>query len=268
MGVRAVYFWLEKDGSTADEWEDGFDGTEGDPATNPRFAVADGATEAYDSLRWVAQVVESFVGRTATGAFDAPSIRPDTMRQWFEAMQQRWVDKGPVEFANLFEERKFHEDGSFATLLGCELTGLDGPAPRWDAVALGDTVLFHVRDCRLYKHFPDLSVEDFGLSPDGVHTKPEALDQMMEQLTFDSGDIRVGDRLYLATDAFAHWMLGRVRRDERELWTTLGRLDHDQEFARLVTQHRAAGEMHNDDVTLARLQVVGPGDPEHLVVCL
>jgi hypothetical protein len=131
-------------------------------------------------------------------------------------------------------------------------------------VSLGDTVLFHVRDHRLLTHFPPIGVDEFGLTPDGVHTKPDALDHMMRRLAFAQGQLRQADTLYLATDAFAHWML---RNDGPALWSMLGGLDHDGVFARLVADQRAAGALHNDDVTLLRVRLVAE-PPIQLVVAL
>src|SRR5205814_2286999 len=104
---------------------------------------------------------------------------------------------------------KFRE-GSFATFLGVELTGMGTHAPHWQAVALGDTVLFHVRAGRLLGHFPAIGVDEFGLVPDGVHTDPGVMDRMSGRLLFGAGELADGDVLYAATDAFAHWMLGRA----------------------------------------------------------
>ena len=195
MQVRSVLFGLEKAGNAAKEWEDGAGAFDGDPAAgrNPRFIVVDGATEAYDSLRWVDHLVTSFIGDSSSRKSQMPSLDAESMQRWFELMQERWVAEAPAAFANIFEERKFAQAGSFATLLGCELTGLDGPNPSWDAVALGDTVLFHVRDRRLVAQFPRLGADDFGLSPDGVHTQPAALEQMRRQLTFAHGSLVEGD---------------------------------------------------------------------------
>ena len=69
-------------------------------------------------------------------------------RKLFARMQDRWAAEAPA-FGSIIEERKFAEVGSFATMLGFEIRGLDGPEPSWRAVALGDTVLFHVRAARL-----------------------------------------------------------------------------------------------------------------------
>lgn len=252
--ARLTTFSVPKDGSTAHEWEDcaagRVDGT-------PRFMVVDGATEAYDALRWVDQLVTSFV-------LDAPALRDVEMRRWFAAMQERWVEQAPATFANLFEERKFHQDGSFATMLGCELSGMDGPTPWWEAVALGDTVLFHVREGRLVAHFPPLAPDDFGLAPDGVHTSPASLDSMMSRLRYRRGPVGPGDVLFIATDAMAHWMLSSA---DPRLFGILGDLDHPDVFAALVADRRASGALRNDDVTLMRIRLTAD-EPAFLVVCV
>ncbi len=264
--VQAVVFHLPKAGSTAEEWEDGAGHDPGDPAAgrNARCIVVDGATEAYDSIRWVGQLVDSFLGIDCANG--APELTDGGMDQWFGLMQQQWVQNAPVEFGSIFEERKFREDGSFATLLGCEIAGLDGRRPRWTAVALGDTVLFHVRGSRVLKQFPALSPEDFGLNPDGVFTQPSQRERMRARLAHADGALAVGDRLFVATDAFAEWMVRSDRLDAARLWPMLDRLDHPVLFRRLVAEHRQTGDMKNDDVTLLRLSITEFG-PDLLGVC-
>ncbi len=254
MYAHSVSFQRQKKGNSAREWEDGAGHSE------TRFVVVDGATEAYDSLRWVEQLVSSFV-------HNGPPITPDAFTGWFEAMQRQWVAEAPTRFASVIEEYKFRTDGSFATFVGGTLSGLDGPQPRWEAAALGDTVLFHVRAGRLLSHFPALSVDDFGLVPDGVDTRPGALRQMLARLTFGSGQLLAGDLLFVATDAFAHWMLQQVAADQDTLWRTLAELDHDVTFTDLVADQRSGGLLRNDDVTLLRVRL-SDTPPSRLVVCL
>jgi hypothetical protein len=260
-----VTFWVEKDGSAPQEWEDGAAGDLGDEQAgrNPRFVVADGATEAYDSIRWVEHLVTSFIDHDGA----APELAPASMLRWFTTVQQAWVAAAPPEFASIFEERKFAE-GSFATLLGCELEDLGGPTPSWRAVALGDVVLFHVRRRRLLVEFPPLGVGDFGLDPDGVHTGPAALPLMMRRISFAQHDLRAGDQLFLATDALAEWIV-RAREDQGDdrVWGFLSRIGHPDAFARFVADSRAARVMRNDDVTLMRVLVSGSA-PDRVVVCL
>ena len=260
-----VTFWVEKDGSAPHEWEDGAAGDPGDERSgrDPRFVVADGATEAYDSVRWVEHLVTLFVDHDGA----APELAPAAMLRWFAAVQQVWVAAAPPAFASIFEERKFAQ-GSFATLLGCELGGLDGPAPSWRGVALGDAVLFHVRRRRLLVQFPPLGAGEFGLDPDGVHTDPAALPLMMKRIRFAEHQLQAGDHLFLVTDALAEWIV-RARADQGDdrVWGFLSRIGHPDTFARFVADTRAARGMRNDDVTLMRV-LVAESVPDHVVVCL
>lgn len=261
MKARSVVFSLPKRGNTEQEWEDGAAGSPRISGTgsNPRYIVVDGATEAYDSVRWVDHLVSSFVGA------EAPELSRESMRQWFILMQQLWEAKAPAR-TSYIEERAFAQ-GSFATLLGCELTGLAGPCPTWHAVALGDTVIFHVRDGRLLTHFPKLAADDFGLNPDGVHTNPAHLENMLHNLDFARGELIPGDLLFLSTDAFAQWIVRFMQHDSQKVWDVLGRIDHPLSFERLVNDQRDVGEMKNDDVTLLRVHLVANA-PTFLVTCL
>ncbi len=250
--ARSTCFALEKQGSTALEWEDAAAFHDGDPAAGvaPHYVVVDGATEAYDAIRWVEHLVGSFV------AEPGPALTPDGLGAWFEQVQRLWVAQAPTRFATVIEQHKFDTEGSFATFLGCRLTGLDGPRPRWEAAALGDTVLFHVRAGRLLTHFPPIGVDEFGLSPDGIGTHPADLGAMVRGLDLAAGEVQAGDVLFIATDALAAWLLARAANDEATLWPVLVGLAHDATFAALVADQRAAGRLHNDDVTLLRVRLV------------
>jgi hypothetical protein len=265
MQIQMVTFSEPKAGNAPGEWQDGACGGEipGGPA---RFIVLDGATGAYDTLRWVDQLVTSFMGP------DPPGLEPAAMRAWFASMQDRWAADVPA-FESVIEERKFAEVGSFATMLGLEIRGLDGPEPSWRAVALGDTVLFHVRAARLLSAFPPLGPDDFGSMPDGVHTLRSSLDRMTGRLRFGSGVLEAGDFLFAATDAMAQWILRAIahsEQDERQVWDAVGGLAHPAVFARFVADQRAeadgAKRMKNDDVTLMRLRMLA-GHPEFLLAC-
>jgi hypothetical protein len=269
--IQMVTFSAAKDGNAPAEWQDGASGgvvANGTGApSRARFVVLDGATTAYDPVRWVDQLVRSFAPQ-ADGA-QGPRLEPASMRAWFAEMQHRWA-QDVRDFDSIIEERKFAEVGSFATLLGFEIYGLDGPEPYWRAVALGDTVLFHVRANRLIATFPPLGPEDFGTLPDGVHTSPASLDKMTEHLLLGGGVLETGDFLFAATDAMSQWILRTIQRGEAKVWDTLTTLAHPDVFARLVADQRkeqdGSKRMKNDDVTLMRLRMLD-SQPAYLLAC-
>jgi hypothetical protein len=271
MQIQMVTFSEAKEGNAPAEWQDGASGgVVGDGTAAPRrarFVVLDGATGAYDAVRWVDQLVRSFAPQ-ARGA-EGPRLERAAMRAWFAEMQDRWA-ADVRDFDSIIEERKFAEVGSFATLLGIEIDSLDGPEPYWRAVALGDTVLFHVRAGRMIATFPPMGPDDFGTLPDGVHTARASLDRMTERLLTGGGVLAAGDVLFAATDAMAQWILRTVARDEVKVWGTLTTLAHPDVFARLVQDQRreqnSATRMKNDDVTLMRLRMLAD-QPAFLLAC-
>jgi hypothetical protein len=148
---------------------------------------------------------------------------------------------------------------------------LDGPKPFWQAVALGDTVLFHVRAGRLLTTFPPLGPDDFGSHPNGVHTLRSRLEKMSDNLLITGGALATDDFLFAATDAMAHWIIRAVAREDDKVWAVLSTLAHPAVFARLVDDQRKtenrAGRMRNDDVTLMRLRLLAD-QPSFLMACL
>lgn len=258
--ARTVIYFAQKHGNAEAEWEDGGAAAPADPASGrgPRLAVADGATSGFGSARWAQQLVAGFVGADGDAP---PELGHGSLRSWFETMQARWGADPRLAGATDLQKLKHAQVGSFATFLGCELT--DG-GRRWTAVALGDTVLFHVRADRLVGQFPRMAAADFGFNPDGVSTRPEALPDMVGRVLLAQGDLAVGDVLYLATDALAQWM---IEADHATLWPTLAGLSHPDTFHALVTDRRRGGELHNDDVTLLRAHI-SSSQPSDLVVCL
>jgi hypothetical protein len=91
----------------------------------------------------------------------------------------------------------------------------------------------------------------------------------MRQLKLKTGsaDLEPGDRLFLATDALADWIVRAIRRDGQELvWTLLSRIAHPATFSQFVADRRAERSLKNDDVTLMRVDVTD-ADPAHVLVC-
>ena len=271
MQIQMVTFSEPKAGYEADEWQDGACGgvisDPRGPASRARFIVLDGASTTYDPVRWVDQLVTSFI--PAPGAPVGPRLEPASMRAWFAQMQDRWDKAGPRS-NDPIDQQMYRDVGSMATLVAFEIVGLDGPEPYWQGVALGDTVLFHVRDDRLVAHFPPLGPDDFGTNPDGVRTDRDSLDRMTERLLVSGGVLADGDLIFAATDAMAHWLVRAIRREEQQVWRTMAGLAHPEVFARFVADQRkeidAAKRLKNDDVTLLRLRITAD-QPSFLLAC-
>lgn len=265
MRVQIVIFSAPKDGNAPEEWEDGAFGASADgrDPRRARFVVVDGATEAYDVRRWRDLLVSSFMGSDKDRSAGQPGLDRDAMRAWFASVQDRWSAEAPAP-ADYIEQRKLQQSGSFATLLGCEINGLDGEAPAWRAVALGDTVLFHVRDGELIATFPDLAPGDFNTTPEVVHTMRASLDRMTSRLLFSDGTLAPGDVLFAATDALAQYIVVNAR--HKRLWPALASLCHPADFVRLIDDARWARLMTNDDVTLLRASVVVK-QPSVVAIC-
>jgi hypothetical protein len=282
MQVQIVVFSAPKEGYEPAEWEDGAaagafgaapfgargEAGGGDPP-RVRFAVADGATESYDTQRWVSQLVGSFMASSRPegppGAGRGPELEPASLAAWLTAMQRQWQAAAPAA-GDYIEQVKMRR-GTLATFVGGQISGLDTPAPAWTAFALGDSVLFHVRDGRLLDQVPPLGSADFGSAPDGISTLTERLDSMNEQAQFRQGRLAPGDMIFAATDAFAQWMIACLERGEPALWPLLGGLVHPAAFTTLVAAHRRSKAMKDDDVTLLRIRALA-GPPTSVVVCL
>jgi len=122
MQIQVVTFSETKDGNAPDEWQDGASGgVAGDATGMARFIVVDGATGSFDPVRWVDQLVTSFVPPPGPRGADhagprPPGLEPAAMRAWFAQMQDQWAADVPA-FDSIIEERKFREVGSFATFL-------------------------------------------------------------------------------------------------------------------------------------------------------
>jgi hypothetical protein len=255
MYAEIVGFATPKAGSSAAEWEDAARFQERWGKGSARVAVVDGATEAFDVARWARQLVEGFIP-DVTSDVPAPTIDRESMVRWMADMQTHWDERAPTEFATYIEAEKFRRHGAYATLVGFQLDGLHQPGGSlsWEAVAVGDSVLFQVRDGREIARFPDLGPDDFGTTPDLISTKPSALDNMASYLQFATGQARPDDVFLLATDALAQWTTRLVRDGRTCVWPVLSGIDADGLVA-LVDDQRATGELQDDDVTLVRVRV-------------
>jgi hypothetical protein len=205
-----------------------------------RFAIADGAAESAYSGLWARLLVDEFVA-------GGPN-QPD-WPAWIAPLQQRWAEAvrlppGGEPLPWYLEDR--YNQGAFATFLGVTVNGAG-----WEALAVGDSCLFQMRQGELRLAFPLTQSGQFDNSPwlIGSRTSTEVVPVQHGVRVAD--DYQLGDYLLLMTDALSRWFLARTeagKKPWRDLEALLDREDHH--FAEWVERLRAAKKLRNDDTTL------------------
>jgi hypothetical protein len=226
---------VPRQGHSALEYEDA-------SATNValgRCAVADGATESAFAGLWARLLVEEFVH---TAAAD-----PWTWADWLPAIQTRWeteVGQQPLPWYGEIQRQQ----GAFATFLGVSVQ-----PSRWQALAVGDSCVFHIHQGLLRCAFPVTRAVDFNDAPWLVGSRGFSPVMMALREQRWEGDFADGDRLWLMTDALAQWFMQLAETGQRpwELLEPLLQLpDAPERFGNWIASLRAARQIRNDDVTL------------------
>jgi hypothetical protein len=252
LRVTATAHRLQKDGNRPEEYEDAFAVNAG----NSRLALADGASDSYDSGRWARLLVDAFIDVPPPAAVDG-------LRTWLAEPARSWL--AGLDYAALpWNQQAKARLGAHSTFLGVELelaeTGAvswGAPCGAWRAIAIGDSCLFHVRAGALLTAFPLACAAAFGGSPALVATNPAYRGASIERLATAQGELRLGDTLILATDALAQSFLRRQEQGEapwRHLLT-------GGPFPAFITAQRALRRLRNDDVTLLIAHVTADGEP-------
>lgn len=206
-----------------------------------RFALADGATEGSFSKEWAEIVVQGF----ETLAFDPFSLAATVAslaEDWLRAVRHKTLPWYAAEKLSA---------GAFATFVGL---GIDVQNGMFQAIGIGDTVLFNIRKDQLINSFPITDPTEFDNTPSLISTKPEYTAQPPGGGSYLSGDIQPGDTLLLATDALAQFiLLQALKNGKPKIWKHLQKLlytgDEDA-FKAWVEARRRKNQMKNDDTTL------------------
>ena len=208
---------------------------------NCRFAVADGATEAFDARNWAQRLAENWVRSDS-------ALTPDTFHDWVAnegiALHATWNQLTLPWYA---EEKA--RKGSFAAFVGVELD-LGSEAPSWKAIALGDACLLHCRDGALIKSLPVSESASFNSAPLLVASDPALYKTSAGSVVVDSGRCQNNDVLFLLSDAAAAWYLERF---EQNNFTDV--LRDNPEAANFFENERLAGRIRNDDIAVIRLEI-------------
>jgi Protein phosphatase 2C len=260
-------FWVPKRGSSLSEYEDAFwvspDGS-GNGEIRQRaltVAVADGASESLLAGRWARRLTAVF------GSAVNAACGEDKFAAAYSQAALGW-DEEVLEYTLQREERgapiQWYEEpglakGAYATILVVEFRDAqEEHHPMWKAAAVGDSCLFQVRDEALYASFPVDDPTAFSYQPSLLPSRGVEGDTLYRHIELKQSDWERGDSFYLATDALAAWFLRAVDTGHRpwEPLRDLDTLDAELDFAEWVDRQRDLGEMHNDDTTLVRIDMI------------
>ncbi len=175
---------------------------------------------------------------------------------WIAPLRERWLQEvgaGPFPW---YTESKI-EQGAFSTFLGLTLTQTDAggeAAVVWNAVAVGDSCVFQVRDDRCICKFPVERHEDFDNAP-GLVCSRFRMDEHSLERTIIGNACVPGDTLYLMTDALAAWFLkceaeGATPWGDVPPFSELSVEEQTEPFEAWIERLRETHDFRNDDVTL------------------
>lgn len=239
------HFFQTKSGNADAEYEDAFWPRRPTRSCEQvRLAVADGAAEASFSREWARLLVGAYGRHGPESLLNAQSLAH---------LRLRWLRLVTRKELPWFAAQK-RESGAFAAIAG--LTFRSGGS--WDAFALGDCCIFHVRGQKLLRSFPLTRSEQFT-------TRPRLLSSLDGAAPVDpataAGDWSAGDAFHLVSDALACWCLAELECGKAPL--LLFQFDRSS-FAATIQRARAAAkprQMRNDDVTCVSC-AIGATEPE------
>ncbi len=182
---RSRSFSVPKGGNREDENEDKLIA---DDALG-RYAIADGATEGAYSGAWAAQLVKRYVEHPFTPLDDSS----ESLQEWLPPFSQPPRDVEHVHDSVPWYLERALERGSFATLLGVAFRETAEPQAgmAWDAMSVGDSCLFQVKQGLFLASFPLSSAHDFHDAPLLISTVAAANAGLVESLSRTTGELGV-----------------------------------------------------------------------------
>lgn len=242
-------FLLPKDGSTEEECEDAAAADDGSMS----YAVADGATEAFDARRWARRLADQWVrarrAPVGAGEFGAWVV---AQGEWLES---EW--KGAGELPWYAEEKR--RGGSFAAFVGLSFEARS-EGPRWRSVALGDSCLVQLRGGSIVAALPVASHADFNSTPPLVPSMGALRETALARAVFREGGAAAGDIFLLLSDALAAWFLeAHVGEEHARLaeFDSLAAASENKALVEFLFSERREGRLKDDDVAVVRVSIVG-----------
>ena len=248
--LQAQAFWVTKAGNVSEEYEDAF-------AIRVRvghFAIADGATDASFAKEWARLLTRRFVADpSCLTEIRRGSSRESCMSRWLAPLQRNWHDAIDWSAIPWWAEDKARK-GAFATFVGLKLHKevLSSNRHRWQAIAVGDCLLFHVCSNRLTTAFPLTHAKDIDSRPSLLCSNKAGNHPAGKEIQIKHGYWRSGDTFLLCTDELAKWFLTQWEAGAKP-WSLLCNLHSQEEFTEFVTRLRSERLVVNDDMTVVTI---------------
>ncbi len=233
-----------KTGNSEGEYEDAFASN----SDNGVFAIADGATESSFSDIWAKALVRTFVENPpGFGTNDR-----DVMKGILQLARVQWYSSIDWESLPWFQKNKALL-GSYSTLLGLQID-LEDERRRFRCMTIGDSCMFHISGDKM-ESFPFSDSTDMSNTPRLMwsgrgFSSAQGKEVDIPGIEVKYGKLRIGDRILLATDALAKWIL---KKKAEKPWMELSAHSHD--FETYIGELISGGEIKNDDVTLVFITV-------------
>lgn len=238
---------MPKEGAGAEECEDAV----GMNISVRRFALADGATEAFDAGRWARALARGWVER------EVAALSVEEFKVWVAEEGKRFAEGWMGRELPWYAEEKARA-GSFAAFVGVAFEEAEG-GWRWRAVALGDACLVQRRAGTVVAAVPLDDPAEFNAAPVLLPSREAALKGALVRAVEAAGAAAAGDRFLLLSDAAAAWFLklSRTRDPILEEFDSLLAASENEALAALFRAERAAGRIKDDDVAVVRIEIEG-----------
>ncbi len=241
--LQEQHFLLPKSGHELAECEDVI-------GMNPpalRYAIADGATEAFDSQTWAQRLVQSWVHE------ERPALTVEDFGTW-AAEQGEWLHSSWSGLHLSWYSQEKSLGGSFAAFVGLQFDLTNG-SPRWNTIALGDSCLVHCRGDAISHALPIADYQHFNATPLLVPSLCSLQETALSHTVVGSGTVEPGDVFLLLSDAAAAWyLMMRARQDPaRAEFEALLAAGRDEDLARFFHEERTAGRIKDDDIAVIRI---------------
>lgn len=215
------------------------------------FAVADGATEAYDSRSWARLFVRAWV-RIEPPAFEMEDFAP-LLRDLGRRLHRKWSLRKLPWYA---EEKA--QSGSFLAFVGLRFRLVDDSVG-WSAIALGDCCLIHRNGVLVCDTFPITCSAEFGSNPVLLPSSEPKQSRALELVRRVAGIASSGDDFLLLSDAVASWFFKQQEEGVTEATRVFDRLTQSDDAEGLTAffeDLRSQDRIRNDDVAVVRIEIV------------